>query len=109
MKTGCPAGLAHEHRVPGDHQLFAASPGQHSHFVLWSPDQRFIYFVLGALPDRMDIWRLPAAGGTPERITHHESRVRNEGGVEARTVAVQLIPADAVRRVDGEGPAGCPF
>jgi Tol biopolymer transport system component len=57
-------------------KLFSASPGQHAHFPIWSPDDRFIYFVQGSLlPDRLDIWRIPATGGTPERITTHETRV----------------------------------
>jgi len=39
----------------------------------------------------------------------HFHVLRNEGAIEARTIAVQLIPAGAVRRVDAEGPASCPF
>ncbi len=35
--------------------------------------------------------------------------LRNETGVEARTIAVQLIPADAGRRIDAEDPGHCPF
>jgi quercetin dioxygenase-like cupin family protein len=39
----------------------------------------------------------------------HVHLLRNEGSVEARTVAVQLIPADAVRRVDAPSPGNCSF
>ncbi len=39
----------------------------------------------------------------------HVHNIRNEGTVEARTLTVQLIPADAVRRVDAENPGNCPF
>ena len=39
----------------------------------------------------------------------HVHLIRNEGGVEARSIAVQLIPADAVRRIDAEDPGSCPF
>jgi hypothetical protein len=35
--------------------------------------------------------------------------IRNEGTVEARTIAVQLIPADATRRIDVQSPGNCPF
>jgi quercetin dioxygenase-like cupin family protein len=35
--------------------------------------------------------------------------LRNEGSVEARTVAVQLIPADAIRRIDAPAPGFCSF
>ena len=37
----------------------------------------------------------------------HTHLLRNEGFVEARTVAVQLIPAGAVRRIDAPKPDGC--
>jgi hypothetical protein len=39
----------------------------------------------------------------------HVHVIRNEDSVEARTVAVQLIPAGAMRRIDAEGNAACPF
>lgn len=39
----------------------------------------------------------------------HVHLIRNEGSVEARTVAVQLIPAAAVRRIDAPAPGNCPF
>ena len=39
----------------------------------------------------------------------HSHMVRNEGFVEARTTAVQLIPAGAIRRIDAAGNPACPF
>jgi hypothetical protein len=33
----------------------------------------------------------------------------NEGTVEARTMVVQLIPADAMRRIDAADPGNCTF
>jgi hypothetical protein len=39
----------------------------------------------------------------------HVHVIRNEGSVEARTVAVQLIPAGAMRRVDAEANPACAF
>ena len=39
----------------------------------------------------------------------HAHVLRNEGAVDARTVAVQLIPAAAVRRIDVPAPGNCPF
>jgi hypothetical protein len=39
----------------------------------------------------------------------HIHIIRNEGLVEARTVAVQLIPAGAMRRVDKPASPDCPF
>ncbi len=60
---------------PDPRQIFAAPPGLHGHFPVWSPNQAFIYFVQGSLPDGMDIWRIKPTGGAAERITHHNSRV----------------------------------
>ncbi len=39
----------------------------------------------------------------------HVHVLRNEGSAEARTVAVQLVPAGAARRVDAPAPFACPF
>ena len=39
----------------------------------------------------------------------HVHLLRNEGNVEARTVAVQLIPAGAQRRIDAPDPGNCHF
>jgi Tol biopolymer transport system component len=73
-------------RSPESRQIFTAPAGLHSHFLLWSMDQAFIYFVQGSLPDRMDIWRIRPAGGAPERITHHDSRVSHPVFLDSRTL-----------------------
>jgi hypothetical protein len=39
----------------------------------------------------------------------HAHVIRNEGTVEARTIAVQLIPALATRRIDVAAPGNCGF
>ena len=39
----------------------------------------------------------------------HVHNLRNEGGVEARTITVQLLPAGAARRIDVEQPKQCSF
>jgi quercetin dioxygenase-like cupin family protein len=39
----------------------------------------------------------------------HVHILRNESDVEARTIAVQLIPADATRRIDVADPGNCHF
>ena len=38
----------------------------------------------------------------------HVHIIRNEGAVQAQTIAVQLIPAGAMRRIDAAAPANCP-
>ena len=66
--------------------IYTAPAGLHSHFPLWSPDMAFIYFVQGSLPDKLDIWRLASAGGTPERITSHIGRVTHPVLLDRRTL-----------------------
>jgi quercetin dioxygenase-like cupin family protein len=39
----------------------------------------------------------------------HVHLIRNEGAVEARTIAVQLVPAAATRRIDAPAPGNCAF
>jgi len=39
----------------------------------------------------------------------HVHIIRNEGAVQATGIAVQLIPADAARRIDVDNPGNCPF
>jgi serine/threonine protein kinase len=48
-----------------------AVAGTHNHFLTWSKDGQWIYFVSGAWNAReMDIWRIRPSGGSPERLTH---------------------------------------
>jgi dipeptidyl aminopeptidase/acylaminoacyl peptidase len=54
--------------------------------------------VAGAFPKRADIWRIRPTGGTPERITHHDSRVTHPIFLDARTLA--YLASDP----DGAGP-----
>ena len=65
---------------------------------MWAPSQAFIYFVQGTLPDAMDIWRIKPTGGTPERITHHNSRVSHPVLWNERTLL--YLASDP----DGSGP-----
>ena len=83
---------------PEDRPILTALAGLHSHFPLWSPDAAFIYFVQGSLPDKMDIWRITPAGGTPERITSHRGRVSHPVLLDRRT----LMYVATAR--DGSGP-----
>jgi Tol biopolymer transport system component len=57
-------------------QIFVGKPGIHNHYSTWSPDGRFIYFVSGITDVfDMDLWRIPAVGGAPERLTNLHARV----------------------------------
>jgi len=79
--------------------IFAAPSGQHSHFPLWAPDAAFLYFVRGELPDKLDIWRIRPAGGTPERITSQDSQISYPVLLDRRTLI--YLAGDA----DGSGPS----
>jgi Tol biopolymer transport system component len=81
-----------------DRPIFTAPAGLHAHFQLWSPDSAFIYFVQGSLPDKLDIWRIAPAGGTPERITSHMGRVTHPVLLDRRTLL--YLASDS----DGSGP-----
>jgi Tol biopolymer transport system component len=78
--------------------IFTAPAGLHAHYPLWSPDGRFIYFVLGSLPDKLDIWRIRAEGGPAEQITSHHGQVEHPVLIDARTLI--YLASDP----DGSGP-----
>jgi Tol biopolymer transport system component len=79
-------------------QIYAARPGVHNHFPVWSPDGAFIYFVQGFPLDEMDVWRIRPTGGEPERMTSHNSRVTFPTLSGNRTLL--YLATDA----DGNGP-----
>jgi Tol biopolymer transport system component len=79
--------------------IFVAPGGLHSHFPVWSPDNAFLYFVQGSLPDQLDIWRIVPAGGVPERITTLNSRVSHPVFLDRRTL--MYLASDA----NGSGPS----
>lgn len=84
---------------PADRPIFTAPAGLHNHFPLWSPDQKLIYFVNGSLPDKLDIWHIPAKGGVPERITSQNAQVNYPVLLDRRTLL--YLATDR----DGSGPS----
>ena len=78
--------------------IFTAPAGLHCHFPLWASDADFIYFVEGSIPDKLDIWRVSASGGNPERITSHNGRVSYPVLLDRRTLL--YLASDP----DGSGP-----
>jgi Tol biopolymer transport system component len=95
---GDPLFVSNGNVQPDSRPIFTAPTGLHSHFPLWAPDTSFIYFVQGELPDKLDIWRIPPTGGTPERITSHVGRVSHPVLLNRRTL--MYLASDP----DGSGP-----
>src|SRR5260370_6285643 len=85
------------HRSEGRH-ICTGPAGFAWHFQLWSPDSSFIYFVQGSLPDKLDIWRIAPAGGSPERITSLNGHVIYPVLLDPRTLL--YLASDP----DGSGP-----
>ena len=79
----------------GAHRIFVDEPGRHCHMVSWSPDGRYIYFVRGPHPTReMDVWRIPAKGGSAQRLTQHNARVGYPTPLDERTLLYTATTAD---------------
>ncbi|HXZ81972.1 MAG TPA: hypothetical protein VEG30_18730 [Terriglobales bacterium] len=95
---GDPLYVSDGSRRAEDRPIYTAPAGQHSHFPSWAPDKSFIYFVQGSLPDKLDIWRISPAGGKPERITSHNTRVTHPVFLDRHTL--MYLATDA----DGSGP-----
>ena len=96
--AGDPLFVANGTRRADDRPIFTSPAGLHSHFPLWAPDGAFIYFVQGRLPDKLDIWRIRPAGGSPERITSHMGSVSHPVLLDRRTLL--YLAGDP----DGSGP-----
>jgi Tol biopolymer transport system component len=96
--SGDPLFVSNGSLQPKAPPIFTAPAGLHTHFPIWSPDAAYIYFVQGSLPDQLDIWRIPAAGGTPERVTSHNSQVSHPVLVDRRTLMY------LASEPDGSGP-----
>jgi Tol biopolymer transport system component len=90
-------------------QIHKSSPGIHSHYLTWSPDGRFIYFVHGVPPDEMDLWRIPSGGGTAEQLTFHNADVAYPAFIDSRTLLYRATGADGLESwlyaIDVERPA----
>ncbi len=97
--AGDPMFVSDGTRVSGGQPIFTAPSGLHSHFPLWSPDSKFIYFVQGSLPDKLDIWRITPTGGNPQRITSHDTRVTYPVLLDGRTLMYLASDSDGARPV----------
>ena len=79
--------------------LYRRKRNEHNHFAVWSRDARWIYFVSGTPATKeMDVWRIPSDGGTPERLTEHNSDVASLAPIDSRSLLY------VSRDHDGSGP-----
>jgi serine/threonine protein kinase/Tol biopolymer transport system component len=103
--------LAYHTRDPGDpmfvadrtganaRRILRNEPDVHNHYPVWSPDGQWIYLVRGRpATNEMDLWRIPSAGGEPERLTQHNNDVAYPTPIDPRTVLY------VAREEDGSGP-----
>lgn len=60
--------------VEGGEEKALCTPQETKHFEMatWSPDGRYIYFT--ERKEGTNLWRIPAEGGTPEKVWHSENR-----------------------------------
>lgn len=83
--------------------------GWHSH-----PGPSLVFVVAGSVTNYMsdDPGCAPhvyaAGSGFTDPGGNDVHMLRNEGSVQAETIAVQFLPKDAVRRIDEPAPANCP-
>jgi DNA-binding winged helix-turn-helix (wHTH) protein len=78
--------------------IFTAASGLHSHFPSWASNAKYIYFVQGTLPDKLDVWRIHPTGGLAERITAQTTHISHPVLLGRRTLLYLATEAD------GSGP-----
>ena len=67
--------------------IFSLKAGGHNHYPVWSRDGQWIYFISGMWDAReMDIWRIRATGGDPERMTNMSADIRYLAPIDDRNV-----------------------
>jgi quercetin dioxygenase-like cupin family protein len=92
--TWAPGGSTGWHTHPG-HSLIIVTTGAVTDYEGHDPDCKPHVYKTGM--------------GFVDPGGDHVHILRNEGDVEAKTIAVQLIPANAVRRIDVADPGNCHF
>jgi Tol biopolymer transport system component len=77
-----------------ERQVVVAREGEHQHYVALSPDKRFVYYVLNWRSTEADVWRVPAGGGMPERLTFHNSHLGYPVLLDNRTLLYRATAED---------------
>src|SRR5262249_23690585 len=80
-------------------RILAARDNDHNHFVVFSPDSRWFYYAHADQSiTEYDIYRIPAAGGTPEALARLHTDVRDLTPIDNQWVL--FVAHDN----DGSGP-----
>jgi serine/threonine protein kinase/Tol biopolymer transport system component len=79
-------------------EVFVGKKGEHNHNPVWSTDDKWIYFIKGYPETDEDVWRMPASGGEPERVTQYNAAVGSLAWLDSRTLLY------TARAEDGSGP-----
>jgi Tol biopolymer transport system component len=59
-------------------QIFRDTADKHNHYLQWGVKGQWIYFVHGnPAQNDMDLWRISASGGEPERLTQLHTEMRD--------------------------------
>jgi len=59
-------------------QIYRDREDKHNHYLMWSADSEWIYFVHGTpAAHEMDLWRIRPSGGDPERLTQLNAEMRD--------------------------------
>ena len=80
-------------------KILHGKPGTHTHFPIWSPDGRFVYYIHGIPPVDTNIWRMRPAGGAPERLTSFHSNVAYPTFIDDRTLLYTAVGEDGAWRL----------
>ena len=68
-------------------QIFRDTPDKHNHYLAWAADGASIYFVHGVpAQNDMDLWRISASGGQPERLTKLDTEMRDPIPLDVGTI-----------------------
>jgi serine/threonine protein kinase/Tol biopolymer transport system component len=68
-------------------QIFRDTPDKHNHYLAWGEDGKWIYFVHGTpARNELDLWRISASGGKPERLTELNTQMRDPTPLDQGTI-----------------------
>jgi Tol biopolymer transport system component len=82
-------------------ELVSPQDGMKRNNPVWSEDGEWVYFVAGSEPQDekdMNVWRVRAAGGSPEQLTDQHAAVNFLAPIDPRTLLY------TARDEDGSGP-----